>query len=390
MRKFIIIIFVILLFLSGCQVPVDNITDGDQEFENTRTEDEILDTYDSSYSKLEGLNDEQEDANKEIDDEERDDEEIDNKEVGNKGIDNGEIGDKKISNKEINKNEYVEITAYYRDIDDMVVPVTRKIKRQEGIARAVIESMIKNEANTNFLQPYKLFTLLPEGTVILGMNIKDGTVFVDFNKRFLNYENEIQEINIISSIVYSLTEFGSIDDVKILVDGREQDRLEYGTDISGYLNRRNVLINSKKLNIEEKVKKLDVYLYKNVGEEFNYLLPISFEYIGIEDEKISNEIVRLLGKNYESKKLFSQLPLDVNLLDSKLEGDTLILNFSDTIRNYGGTAREEGILNQIFNSMKQIEGVEKIKILIEGKEGELPEGTDISKDIYIQNKINIV
>jgi germination protein M len=40
--------------------------------------------------------------------------------------------------------------------------------------------------------------------------------------------------------------------------------------------------------------------------------------------------------------------------------------------------------------MKQIEGVEKVKIIIEGKEGKLPEGTDISRGIPILNKINEV
>lgn len=367
MRRFICVVFVILLFLNGCQIPVDTVIDDDQEFDyirtegEIRTEDEILDTYVSQYSESEAID--------------RAFEEEDEKQ-------------EKVVQKE--ENEYITITAYYRDSDDMIVPVTRKIKRQEGIARAVIESMIKNEANTNVLQPYKLFSVLPEGTVVLGMNIKEGTVFVDFNKRFLEYNSKTQEINIISSVVYSLTEFDNVDNVKILIDGREKDRLEFGTDISGYLNRENILINSKKLNIEERVKKIDIYLYKNANEQFDYLLPVSFEYIGIEKRKIPNEIIRLLGKSYDDQKVFSQLPPGANLIDSKLDGDTLILNFNNELRNYGGTAREEGILNQIFHSMKQIEGVEKVKILIEGKEGELPEGTDISKDISIQNKINIV
>ena len=40
--------------------------------------------------------------------------------------------------------------------------------------------------------------------------------------------------------------------------------------------------------------------------------------------------------------------------------------------------------------MKQIEGVERIRILIEGKSEELPEGTDISRDIAIPTEINDV
>ncbi|MDQ2087057.1 GerMN domain-containing protein [Herbivorax sp. ANBcel31] len=363
MRRFTwIVVFVIILFLNGCQIPVDNVSDEEEKNDYVRTEDEIVDTYDSLYSEMEEIDDESED------DEDEEDEE----------------------DEELEANGEVAITVYYRDSDDMIVPVTRNIERQEGIARAVIESMIKNEENKKHLKSYNLFALLPEGTVVLGMNIKEDAMIVDFNERFLSYEDKTQEINIISSVVYSLTEFDTIDDVKILVGGREKDKLEYGTDISGYLNRENVLINSKKVNIEDKVNKVDVYFYKSLGEEIECLLPMSFEYIGIEEEEICGEIVRLLGKDYADKKVFSQLPSGVSLIDSKLEEDTLILNFNGEIRNYGGTSREKGILKQILYSMKQIEDIKNIRIMIEGKEGELPEGTDISRDIPIPDKINTV
>lgn len=112
-----------------------------------------------------------------------------------------------------------------------------------------------------------------------------------------------------------------------------------------------------------------MYLYKNEGGEIDYLVPMSFEYIGLSREEICSEIVRLLGRNYDDKKMFSCLPPGVSLIDSKLEENTLILNFNGEIRNYGGSSREEAILNQILYSMKQFEGVEKVKIIIEGKEG---------------------
>lgn len=47
-----------------------------------------------------------------------------------------------------------------------------------------------------------------------------------------------------------------------------------------------------------------MYLYKNEGGEIDYLVPMSFEYIGIAKEEICNEIIRLLGKDYDDKRCF--------------------------------------------------------------------------------------
>ncbi|TYQ16276.1 UNVERIFIED_CONTAM: germination protein M [Acetivibrio alkalicellulosi] len=358
MKKFICsFILVCMVFFYGCDIPVDNVSEGDSTSEQIGTEDKNLDTY--------TFNEFEEDEIKEVE----------------------EAEEIEIKNDSVTK-EVMTITAYYRDSDDLIIPFTRQIERQEGIARAVIESMIYDKSNIDKLNNFRLKTVLPENTCVLGMNIKDGTVIVDFNENFLDYSDKKEEINIVSGVVYALTEFKTIDKVKILINGEEQGTLKYGSDISGFLSRDNVLINSEKLNVDDRTKKLDVYLFKNINEKFDYLVPVSYEYIGVEDEKLPCEIVRLLTKSYEKQNLFSQLPENAELLDSKLEKDVLVINFNEELKNYGGSAREHGILNQIIHSMKQIKGATSIKILVEGKEGELPEGTDISREIPIPEIIN--
>ncbi|NLD49292.1 MAG: GerMN domain-containing protein, partial [Clostridiaceae bacterium] len=80
---------------------------------------------------------------------------------------------------------------------------------------------------------------------------------------------------------------------------------------------------------------------------------------------------------------------EVELLGSRIENKILILDFNSGIKSYGGgTARETAIIKQILYSMKQIDEVEKVQILIEGKKGNLPEGSDISKPLPIPNAIN--
>jgi len=65
-----------------------------------------------------------------------------------------------------------------------------------------------------------LLSLIPEGTQLLGVSVKDGTAFINFSEEFLfnsfgreGYTAQIQQI------VYSATEFSTVERVQILVDG---------------------------------------------------------------------------------------------------------------------------------------------------------------------------
>lgn len=282
------------------------------------------------------------------------------------------------------------VTAYYKDAEGTLIPITRDIEKEEGIARAVIRSMVDNAENRGVLSTLGLYPVLPENTEILGINIIDGIAVIDFNNKLLDYNTEIEERNIIASIVYTLTEFNSIKGVRILINGFENKKLKFSGNISGILDRDNILINSDKLNVESKTMKLDLYLFKYLNDKYEYLVPISKEYVGILNDMLPEQIVRSLSKKPDKENLFTQLPENVELINSDIEDKVVTLNFNKKIKNYGGTAREEGLLKQLLYSMKQIDGVEKVKILIEGKKDDLPEGTDISKDLSIPQKINIV
>jgi germination protein M len=287
-------------------------------------------------------------------------------------------------------NEILTITAYYKDSENVLIPVTRKIEKEEGVAKAAIKTMIENETNREALRPLGLKPVLPEGTEILGINIENGIAIIDFNSKLLGYSTARDENNIITSIVYSLTEFETMNAVRILINGYVKEELKYSGDISGTLKRDNILINSDKLNTDSKTMKLDVYLFKYLENKHEKLLPVSMEYIGVSKDKLPMEIVGSLSKEPKDPNLYTQMPENARLLDSSISDEVLTLNFSKEIKNYGGNSREEGLIKQILYTMKQINGIKKIRILIEGKKDDLPEGTDISKPLLIPDKINKV
>ncbi|OPZ93807.1 MAG: Spore germination protein GerM [Firmicutes bacterium ADurb.Bin419] len=283
----------------------------------------------------------------------------------------------------------ISITAYYKDEEGTLIPVTRDIPKEEGIAKAAIKSMIDNEENREALKALDLYPVLPQGTEVQGIDIKDGMAIVDFNNNLLNYKTELEEKNIVAGIVYSLSEFKTITKVKILVNGYEK-KLKFSGDISGILERGNILINSEKLNLESKTMKLDLYLFKLLNNKHEYLVPVSMEYIGMDKNELPEAIVVSLSKKPNDESLFTQMPENVELVDWSIKDKIVTLDFNKEIKNYGGNAREEGLVKQILYSMKQIDGVERVRILIDGKKDHLPEGTEASEGLIIPAGINKV
>ncbi len=81
--------------------------------------------------------------------------------------------------------------------------------------------------------------LLPAGTTVLGLTIRQGVALVDLSKEFLNY-NPTHEQVVIYGLVYTLTEFPSILQVELLVEGKKPD-LPGGMQLSERLSRKDGL-----------------------------------------------------------------------------------------------------------------------------------------------------
>ncbi|HHV29246.1 GerMN domain-containing protein [Acetivibrio mesophilus] len=377
--KKLICLFIVLsvTFLYGCQIPTDKITEDEKGLSSSNRDKEVISPEDAIN--LEGTVGGNVAGRGDADDD----------------IDKGVLsaveppaGSERNGEKSEREKAMLAVTVYYRDSDNQLIPITRDINKEEGIAKASLKCMIDNDLNRSALEPLGLYPVLPEGTEILGMNIKDGIATVDFNDRILNYKDEAAENNIVAGVVYCLTEFNTIDGVKILIEGMEKEKLQYGTYISSILGRDNVLINSDKINLADKLKKVDVYMFKYIKDKNEFILPISMEYIGVSKEQLPAEIIRMLATKPANERIYSQIPSGVEVLDSRIDEDLLVLDLNKEIKNYGGTAREEGILKQILYSMKQIKDVNKIQILIEGKKGNLPEGTEISGQLLLPTEIN--
>jgi len=288
-----------------------------------------------------------------------------------------------------NKNSVL-ITLYYRNKERLLVPVTRSVLKQEGLAKAAINGLVDEAVTREQLDYYGLYPVLPQGTKIKGMSIKNGSAIVDFTKEFLNVSNQQDEQMAVSSVVYTLTGFRTISNVSIRVEGKTVYKLNNGTDLSKVRNRNNTFINVGETQLKDGYVKCDLYYMAYGSNKFNYLVPVSTQIEKAEDNQLPISLFTELSRKPTESKYFTSFPEGTKLLSADLQNDLVILDFSSQISNYGGSEKEDSLLKQIYYTINQLNGIQKVKILIDGKETTLPEGTEVAVSKNLPTTFNRV
>ncbi|MCX7024209.1 MAG: GerMN domain-containing protein [Spirochaetes bacterium] len=71
-----------------------------------------------------------------------------------------------------------------------------------------------------------LITLIPQGTKLLSARIRDGTAYLNFNEAFMYNKYGIEGYaGQLRQVIYSATDFSTVRDVQILIEGRTVDYL---------------------------------------------------------------------------------------------------------------------------------------------------------------------
>ncbi len=282
------------------------------------------------------------------------------------------------------------VTVYYQDDDGCIVPMTRWIQPQLGIARAAVSLAIDSPITREEAAYYGVYPIIPEDTRILGIDVRDGTAVIDFSRNLLNYGTAYSERNIVAAVVYTLTEFDTIDKVKILINGHTQGLLKYGTDLSAAIGREDLMINADLSSLSAGKDKVDVYYMKQANDGFTYPVPVSLEVDSEETDLLPESLVRQLLSVEPIGGIYSEMPEGVYLKDSYVKNGVLILDFSGEFLNYTGKSREDAILKQLAYTLRQCDGIRKISIMVEGHSAKLPEGTNVSAGLAIPVTINDV
>lgn len=259
---------------------------------------------------------------------------------------------------------------YYKDDKGFLVPVMRKIPWPEGkgIGKAAIRALIDTPANRADMEDIGLTPVLPANTEIIGMNISDGLCKVDFTSDFLNYGSQEEELAIAKSIVYTLTEFPTVDNVQIMVDGKYPKQLTYGLNVSNPLARRNINYSGNDKN----KGKVIVYYQGTVTGMDNYFVPVTQDIQAGENETALQAVITLIEGPPEDSGLFSTIPSNLHVRNVELVDGVAYVDFDEEIKEIKDASIAQDIVKSIALTLKEHYGneniVEKISVMANGKE----------------------
>lgn len=139
----------------------------------------------------------------------------------------------------VNLEKTMQLVVYHATKDAMyLVPVIHKVPVDSHPARTAIELLLAGSKNP------ELVGVMPEGTQLKNLTIKDHIAYADFNDKLIkrNGGGSATEILLVAAIVNTLTEFPDIHQVQILVNGKKIETISGHMDTSEPLSRSEKII----------------------------------------------------------------------------------------------------------------------------------------------------
>ena len=255
--------------------------------------------------------------------------------------------------------------VYYQDGEGYLVPVTRRVDKTDGIAKATLALMVQSSANDLAAARLGLKTTVPEGTTF-DLDIADGKARVDMSRQALNCANAEQETLMVESVAQTLCQFDSVDEVSFLFDGQKRSKLTHGTDVSGAFNGN--VINLESVETMAGGGSVQLYFPSQTGR---MLVPVTRTVFS--DADVTTAILELVKGPKADSGLNKPLPDGCGLLGVNMDNGVVTVNFTKEFMQ--AVQGETGVqtLRAIMFTAAQFPGVKQVKIAVEGQPYQPPE-----------------
>ena len=251
--------------------------------------------------------------------------------------------------------------VYYRDGEGYLVPVTRRVDKTDGIAKATLNLLVASSANDLAAARLGLKTTVPEGTKI-DLDIAGGKARVDLSKEALNCAGAEQEGLMVASVAQTLCEFDSVDEVSFLFDGQKRSRLTYGTDVSGVFTGKNVNLESVSASADPGARQVQLYFPSESGR---MLVPVTRTVFS--DADVTTALLELVKGPRADSGLAAPVPKDCGVLGVTMKNGVVTVNFTkefmQAVQGEGGVQA----LRAVTFTAAQFPGVKEVKIAVEGE-----------------------
>lgn len=278
---------------------------------------------------------------------------------------------------------------YLVDKNGYVVAQTLDLPKTESVAKQALEYLVQNGPVTELL-PNGFRAVLPADTKV-SVNVKDKLATVDFSNDFKNYQAE-DELRILQSVTWTLTQFDTIDKVKLQMNGHPLDEMPVnGTPIGDEVSRKDG-INFDTSDVADITNTRPVTVYYIGGEtDSYYFVPVTKRV----SNAIENNIDAVVGELVEgpdvASNLLNKFNSDVKLLDApKVENGKVTLNFNESIYNsFEEKIISKGVLESLVLSLTEQNGIESVAVTVNG-EAELvsEDGKELTEPVTRPEKVN--
>jgi germination protein M len=252
---------------------------------------------------------------------------------------------------------------YYEDDYGFVVPVMKEIKWVEGIGAAAVSELKANPDADAGMEYLGLNPILAEDTE-LSLSIKDGAATIKLSENAIGADDAVGEMNKVIALVNTLTEFPTIDTVKIIQAGAD-GTLPNGTDISEAFSTfdLNIMTTLSQDDLQN-ASKITLYFEDETGTA---IVPVT-RYIGGEADAFAamNELVRGPGC-HGLKKAF---PDGTKLLNVDVDkaGVATIEFSNEFLKIAEDPDKEAKLIKCITFTLMQFDNIDEVRILVNGKE----------------------
>ncbi|MCD8502045.1 MAG: GerMN domain-containing protein [Bacillaceae bacterium] len=278
---------------------------------------------------------------------------------------NPEEGAEEVEN-QTESTEIIMRELYLIDQNGLVASQTLPLPKVEGTARQVLEYLVQDGPISQIV-PNGFQAVLPPGTEVLGVNIKDGVAIADFSEQFKDYRPE-DELKILQAITWTLTQFDTVDTIKIRINGYDQELMpNNGTPIGEGFSRANgINIETDQVADISNTRGVTLYFLGQSGAN-PYYVPVTRR-INSSDNDLEAIVTQLLKGPSSFTNLQTDFRTGVKLLETpKYANGVVTVNFNEALLNHiDGTAISEEVLNSLVLSLTEHQGVERVAIQVNG------------------------